>query len=150
MNQTAAKIITTLEELDRFAEAFLKKHRDGGVFGLSGDLGAGKTTFVRALISSISKANGKEVPRVTSPSYVLHQSYSLSPSVDHFDLYRLEAISEETLWEMGYFDALDKSKASKGFVFVEWPEKVKQTAQLQLQHTLRFHHLPNGAREITG
>lgn len=111
---------------------FRKLFPTGGIIALSGDLGAGKTTFVRELVRTLT---GNPEKRVTSPTYVLHQSYpDAKPPVEHFDLYRLEGLDEPQLLEIGYFDAVDRTRASKGYLFVEWPEKA--TASLQLDATL--------------
>ena len=121
--------IKDLAALDAFAQAFIAHHLQGGVFGLEGELGAGKTAFVRAVIHALSKRSHKAPPRVISPTYVLHQFYETVPTVDHFDLYRLENPTESTLLEVGYFEALDRG-ARGGFVFVEWPERLPQSASM--------------------
>jgi len=121
------KDITHLNDLKAFAKEFLNSNKEGAIVGLSGELGTGKTTFVRYCIESIRYSSPKKI-RVVSPSFVLHQSYDyLNPPVEHFDLYRLESINEETLIEVGYFETLQKTKEHKGFLFIEWPEKAKQS-----------------------
>ncbi len=83
----------------------------GDVIALKGYLGAGKTTFARALLQSLGV--GDAVP---SPTFSLMQSYETRAGrVCHFDLYRLRHESE--LDELGWDDAL-----SDGITIVEWPE----------------------------
>jgi tRNA threonylcarbamoyladenosine biosynthesis protein TsaE len=97
---------------------------------LSGDLGAGKTTLVRA----IARAQGTLEP-VTSPTYSLVHEYS-SPRgpVMHLDLYRLK--SPEELHQLGWEDAL----RSRGLVLVEWPERAG--GMLPARHVaLRLEHV---------
>lgn len=113
------KEIRSLDELDQFAAEFLKLFPTGGMFGLAGDLGAGKTTFVRAVLKQILPGLG----RTLSPSFTIHQSYRTKPPVDHFDFYRLENLSKETVLEIGYWEACEAAKLRQGFVFVEWPER---------------------------
>ena len=135
-------VVQTLEELGNFAKQFVEKHPQGAVVALSGELGAGKTTFVRFVVEVIAIKQRSPVPRVTSPSFVLHQAYpALCPPVEHFDLYRLESVGREALIEMGYFEALDRNRKSSGFLFVEWPEKVLHITLLQasIQLTLAIH-----------
>jgi tRNA threonylcarbamoyladenosine biosynthesis protein TsaE len=137
--------INTLAELTAFARKFLTDYPAGGVFGLRGDLGVGKTTFVREVIQLICTANSQTMPRVISPTYVLHQLYSLPTTVDHFDLYRLETVTNEGLLEIGYFEALDRADQG-GYVFVEWPERVAgATGPTTL---LSFGFTPSG-REVS-
>jgi tRNA threonylcarbamoyladenosine biosynthesis protein TsaE len=81
---------------------------------LYGDLGAGKSTFVRAAIQALTKA--EEVP---SPTFTLVQTYEgKTGPVWHFDLYRLKKSAE--VLELGWEEA-----ASEGIVFVEWPERLE-------------------------
>ena len=106
-------------DLVPYVERFLERFPKGGFFGLSGNLGAGKTQFVRSVIRKIA---GTDV-RVMSPTYVFHQTYRLSIPVDHFDLYRLENADESTLQEIGYDSVVERHRAEPGFLFIEWPEK---------------------------
>src|SRR5690606_8700546 len=78
--------IKNLEELEDWVPRFLGINTGGGVFGLQGDLGVGKTTFVRSVVGHLAALNAVPVPRVISPTYVLHQLYEIGPAtVDHFD-----------------------------------------------------------------
>lgn len=117
--------VQKLSDWSGVAQRFLATYPNGGIFGLVGDLGVGKTTFVRALIEQLARRENKTAPRVISPSFVLHQSYSWETAeVEHFDFYRLENLSSEGLMEIGFSQAADKDHSNKAiFVFVEWPEK---------------------------
>lgn len=84
----------------------------GDVIALHGGLGAGKTTFSRALISALMQQE-TEVP---SPTYTLVQTYE-APNfpVFHFDLYRLEDPSE--VFELGW------DETQNGLALIEWPDR---------------------------
>jgi tRNA threonylcarbamoyladenosine biosynthesis protein TsaE len=119
----------TEEELVAWGEAFGRTLALPACIVLSGDLGAGKTTLVRA----IARAQGTLEP-VTSPTYSLVHEYS-SPRgpVLHLDLYRLK--SPEELHQLGW----DEIVRSRGLVLVEWPEQAagmlpERRVALHLEH----------------
>lgn len=88
--------------------------RPGDVIALAGELGAGKTTFARAVIRAVMDDPGHDVP---SPSFPLVQGYeSERLPISHFDFYRLRGSDE--LEELGFDEAL-----AQGAVLIEWPEK---------------------------
>ncbi|MBB4186644.1 hypothetical protein GGE07_003304 [Sinorhizobium terangae] len=107
----------------------------GDCVALSGDLGAGKSTFARALLRAIADDETLEVP---SPTFTLVQNYDLRIPVAHFDLYRLADASE--LDELGFDEAL-----SDGICLVEWPEKAEEALPSE-RITLTFTHEGDGRR----
>lgn len=130
-------VIHDLTELDHFALEFLKTYPKGGVFGLIGPLGVGKTTWVKSIAKEFVRRSQAQMPRVISPSFVIHQSYGTQPPIEHFDFYRLELKNPESLIEIGFWDACEKASHQNGYVFVEWPEKA-EIKSLRLTAVLGF------------
>ena len=119
----------------RFGEDMAMALRRGDYVALSGDLGAGKSTFSRALIRTIADDTFLEVP---SPTFTLVQSYDLRIPVAHFDLYRIADAAE--IDELGFDEAL-----SDGICLVEWPEKGFGALPVE-GITLTFVHEGDGRR----
>jgi tRNA threonylcarbamoyladenosine biosynthesis protein TsaE len=98
------------EETEALAGALAALLEPGDVVTVAGELGTGKTTFVRGAC----RALGIEVP-VTSPTYTIGHLYSGRVSVSHLDLYRFRSVSAAEWGDLEpYF--------SGAVVFVEWPE----------------------------
>lgn len=106
--------ITSLSEIDQIAGKFLEARGDASVIAFSGEMGAGKTTFIQALCRNL----GVTV-EVNSPTFSLVNQYFTPEgnSIFHFDLYRIEDPSE--LFDMGY----EEYFFSGDLCFIEWPEK---------------------------
>lgn len=106
--------ISSIKELPDAARTFLDSIGDIQVVAFSGELGAGKTTFIQ----SICRALGVPV-EVNSPTFALVNEYYTDngESVYHFDLYRIEDPVE--LFDLGY----EEYFYSGNRCFIEWPEK---------------------------
>ena len=91
------------------------KAGEGDVFALSGELGAGKTCFTGGLARGL---NISEDYMITSPTFTLVNEYPGRCRLYHFDVYRLNQISE--LDDLGY----DEYVSGKGVVVIEWAEKI--------------------------
>ena len=98
------------EETERVGAAVARELEPGDVVAVSGELGTGKTTFVRGA----ARALGIEGP-VTSPTYTIGHRYRGDLDVSHLDLYRFDGMSDAEWGDLElYFD--------DAVVFVEWPE----------------------------
>src|SRR6202167_6587113 len=102
----------------------------GDFVGLTGDLGAGKTTFARGLIRALAGVRDLEAP---SPTFTLMQVYDAPRGpVVHADFYRLRGPTE--LANLGWDEAIDGAIA-----IVEWPERVAEALPgEQLEDVVRF------------
>jgi tRNA threonylcarbamoyladenosine biosynthesis protein TsaE len=101
---------TSAEQTEALGAALAKRLRAGDVVAVSGELGAGKTTFVRGACREL----GVEGP-VTSPTFTVGQRYDGRVPVSHLDLYRLGGLEGE---EPGL---LDDYLTPEAISFVEWP-----------------------------
>ena len=110
----------------------------GDVITLRGDLGAGKTTFARALIQHLM---GEPV-EVLSPTFTLVQPYDAPEcTIWHFDLYRLA--SAEEVVEIGFQEALDT-----GVSIIEWPEIIEYILPAE-RLDIHFTHAKGEMRHVT-
>ena len=109
--------ISNLNQTHALAEAFSKVLKAPMIVLLKGDLGSGKTTFVKDVVSILGSKD-----LVTSPIFTLLNTYKTPNfNVYHFDMYRLTS-TEEAL-NVGFAEYFDK-KTLDGVCFVEWPENV--------------------------
>ncbi|MCK4747174.1 MAG: tRNA (adenosine(37)-N6)-threonylcarbamoyltransferase complex ATPase subunit type 1 TsaE [Bacteroidales bacterium] len=106
--------IPSLDQVDMAAEEFLKSSGEVAIIAFSGELGAGKTTFIQSICRVLGVTG-----EVNSPTFSLVNEYFTpdGTSVFHFDLYRIEGPDE--LFDMGY----EEYFFSGDRCFIEWPEK---------------------------
>ena len=106
-------ICKTLDDTKKLAQEFAKLIKDGCFINLYGEIGAGKTAFVKLVADALDV---KE--KVTSPSFVILNEYHTgSIPIYHFDLYRLENEGIKTI-----YDELREYSEGKQVTFVEWAE----------------------------
>jgi len=111
-------------ETEAFGERFGKRLRVGDMVLLTGELGAGKTTFVRGVARGIASASP-----VASPTFQLVRVYPGRLQLAHIDLYRIETPSE--LRDLGLDELLER-----GAVVVEWGDRLEAptAALIELEH----------------
>jgi tRNA threonylcarbamoyladenosine biosynthesis protein TsaE len=110
----------------------------GIVIGLSGALGAGKTTFVQGFVAALPHGGDQAV---TSPTYAIAQQYGTEPPVRHLDLYRLSDMAD--LEAIGYRELY----FPPGFALVEWIERVPEAIPDE-RVEIRLAVDPSDVREI--
>lgn len=127
------------EATERAGAALARGLAPGDIVLVSGDLGAGKTTFVRGALRSL----GVEGP-VTSPTFVVgHQHEGTSGPLSHLDLYRLAGMSGE---DPGL---LDPFFAEDAIVFIEWPEQALDAfPRERVRHHVHLAHEGGDTRSI--
>ncbi len=126
------------EETHRLGKAFGQSLTSGSIIAFFGDLGAGKTTFIRGLVDGIGSV---DMRNVCSPTFTLLNIYNGDKMVFHFDLYRLPR--EEEFFAAGF----DEYFKAGGICCLEWAEKI--TSSLPT-HTFKviFSHLGEKTRQI--
>ena len=106
-------IADSTDKTKKLAYEIAKKIKEGYVIALYGDLGSGKTTFVRYLVEGLGLKN-----RVQSPTFVVVRRYG---NINHVDLYRLS--SKEEVLEIGLEEMMQDKKS---ITIIEWPEIVEK------------------------
>ena len=102
------------------AEKFSKLIKQGDFILLSGNLGVGKTTFIKYIINSLQKANNQNISEVTSPTFTVIYEYQIKKKlIKHYDLYRIK--NKKELNNLGIDENLKDQ-----ITLVEWPETVKK------------------------
>ena len=108
------------------AKKFSKILKKGNVVFLFGEIGVGKTTFLRYLINNFQKNNQLKLTEVTSPTFNLVNEYDVGGLIiHHYDLYRL-ANSKE----INNIGLLEDSK--KVLTLIEWPEKIEKKIEKKI------------------
>jgi tRNA threonylcarbamoyladenosine biosynthesis protein TsaE len=133
-------IANTTADLPRIASEVLASTAPARVFTLTGEMGAGKTTFVAAIAAQL----GITEP-TSSPTYSIVQEYvspDASVTILHFDLYRLKTITEAL--DIGIEDLLDRENV---YIFIEWADLVLPLLPENTVH-LQISILENDARAI--
>lgn len=130
-------ISTSVEQTEKFASELASLLKPCDVLAMKGDLGAGKTAFVRGLADGL-----KVYGEVASPTYSIVNEYTGSPSLYHFDMYRITDMDE--LYTTGFFDYLEQD----GICVIEWSENI-EWALPENTTTVEILKLSENERKIT-
>ena len=107
--------IENLDNIRAAAREFIQNMGDAHVFAFYGKMGAGKTTFVKAICEELGV---KDV--ITSPTFAIINEYEGDETIYHFDFYRIKKLEE--VYDMGYEDYF----YSGALCFIEWPELIEE------------------------
>ena len=111
--------ISSEKKTEELAKKFQEKIKLGDVIFLHGEIGVGKTTFVRYLINRFQKINNLELTEVTSPTFNILNEYKINDiRINHYDLYRLKDLRE--LADLNLF-----GNNQNLITVIEWPEIIK-------------------------
>lgn len=110
--------INSLADINEAAKTFVENMGDGKVFAFYGKMGAGKTTFIKAICEALGVTDV-----ITSPTFAIVNEYRSEEDnelIYHFDFYRIKKLEE--VYDMGYEDYF----YSGALCFIEWPELVEE------------------------
>ena len=119
------KTKTDLKQLKRIAKTLASKSLPGNIYLLNGELGAGKTTFIRFFINSIfDRYSIKKPNSIKSPSFPILINYPIKNfEVFHYDLYRLK--NENEIRELNIIENLEEN-----ITLIEWPQMIIDNHQI--------------------
>lgn len=131
--------IESLEKIQEAAKNFVANMGDNTVFAFYGKMGAGKTTFVKAICEELGVED-----TITSPTFAIVNEYRSDLAgelIYHFDFYRIKKLDE--VYDMGYEDYF----YSGAICFIEWPELIEE---LLPGNTVKvsIEELGSGEREV--
>lgn len=132
-------IIKDLTTITTAAQEFIAQMGDRRIFAFYGSMGAGKTTFVKALCEVMGVTD-----TVNSPTFAIVNEYD-TPSgrpIYHFDFYRIKSLRE--VYDMGYEDYF----YGRGLCFIEWPELIEELLP-EGTTKVTIEELPDGSRMVT-
>ena len=132
--------IQSLDQIHEAARRFVEAMGDNTVFAFYGKMGAGKTTFIKAVCEELGVSDV-----ITSPTFAIVNEYRSEIAgelIYHFDFYRIKKLEE--VYDMGYEDYL----YSGALCFIEWPELIEE---LLPGNTVKvtIEEIENGEREVT-
>jgi tRNA threonylcarbamoyl adenosine modification protein YjeE len=125
------------EATDAFAASFARRLLPGDVVALSGPLGSGKTTVVRAIVRALHGCD-----QTSSPTFTFWHHYAGDPPIDHIDLFRIDDPHETS--ELGLEEALD----GRSIVLVEWWRNAPELIPPR-RYEIEIEGAGNGPRVVT-
>ena len=102
------------------AENLIEYLKGGEMIFLYGEMGVGKTTFIKYLINAFQKKNNIKLSEVTSPTFNLLNEYEINQvKINHYDLFRLKSVEE--VKNLNLFESY-----SKAITLIEWPQIIEE------------------------
>ncbi|WP_440669812.1 tRNA (adenosine(37)-N6)-threonylcarbamoyltransferase complex ATPase subunit type 1 TsaE [Candidatus Pelagibacter sp. HIMB1483] len=125
-------ILSTEKKTEELANKFIDKLTLGDVVFLYGEIGVGKTTFVRYLINGFQRVNNLKMTEVTSPTFNLINEYEIKQTkINHFDLFRIKSLNE--IRNLDLFD--DRLNS---ITLVEWPQIINKKPKNLIELVFKY------------
>ena len=119
---------------EELANIILKKLKPGNIVFLYGEMGVGKTTFIKYLINGFQKINNLKQTEVTSPTFNLLNEYQINKlKINHYDLFRLK--SPQELKNLNLFEEITDTIS-----LIEWPQLIKEKPQNLIELTFKYEN----------
>ena len=126
--------ISSEKKTEEIAKKINSEIKPGNILFLYGEMGVGKTTFVKYLINDFQFKFNEKLTEVTSPTFNIMNEYKVSElSIKHYDLYRLK--SAEELKDLNLFE-----KNNKSILLIEWPEIIKKKPNLLIKLSFEYEN----------
>jgi len=124
--------LSSERKTEELANKISKSIKPGNIIFLYGEMGVGKTTFIRYLINKFQKDNKLKITEVTSPTFNLLNEYSINQiKINHYDLFRLKKVEE--IKNLGLFE--DNINT---VTLIEWPEIIKEKPKNLIELTFEY------------
>ena len=132
--------LKSLEDTQKFSKNISKIVKAGDIIFLYGEIGVGKTTFVRFYINYLESKNGIKSSDVLSPTFNIVYDYEVgSVKILHYDLYRLK--NYEDISQLGMFETSNDS-----IKIIEWPELIKPKPKDRVDILFQYSKLMNSRK----
>ena len=124
--------LKSLEDTQKFSKKISKIIKTGDIIFLYGEIGVGKTTFVRFLINELELKSGFKKSDVLSPTFNIAYDYDVGKiKINHYDLYRIK--NYEDILELGMFET-----NTNYIKIVEWPELIKSKPKDRIEIKFKY------------
>ena len=137
--------LKSLEETKNFSKSISKIINSGDIVFLYGEIGVGKTTFVRFFINHLERKNKIKNSDVLSPTFNIVYDYNIGKvQILHYDLYRLKNYND--ISQLGIFETSDNH-----IKIIEWPELIEPKPKDRLDILFKYSKSENSRKvKITG
>ena len=124
--------ISSEKKTEELANELIKKIKVSNIIFLYGEMGVGKTTFIKYFINGLQKKNKFKQTEITSPTFNLLNEYQIDKiKVNHYDLFRLKSYIE--LKNLDLF-----ADSSNSITFIEWPQMIKEKPKNLIELSFKY------------